>query len=143
MFRRAPDDRTVGLWNPTSCDPIWVRGDQVFRERFGAITDGNMSTVDFFHDEDFFSDISSLYINDMADDTDVNLDANVNQNKNLNENAPATPYAIFSYLFQFLLQFLVLAFRINVICISWLDAICSYILLVYIMKGHGCRLEGG
>jgi hypothetical protein len=44
-----------------------VRGHQVFRERFCATTDGITSTDDSFPDEDFFPDISSLYINDMAD----------------------------------------------------------------------------
>src|SRR6266540_6990957 len=32
VFRRAPRDGTVGLRNPTSCDPVRERGDQVFGE---------------------------------------------------------------------------------------------------------------
>jgi hypothetical protein len=64
-----------------------------------------MSTDDSFLDEDFFPDISALYINDMADDAGANVNANANANANLNANAnpPAAPYAICSYLFQFLL----------------------------------------
>jgi hypothetical protein len=48
-----------------------VRGDQVFGERFGT------TTVDITSTEDFFFDISSLYINDMTNDTDVNVNLNV------------------------------------------------------------------
>jgi hypothetical protein len=44
-----------------------VRGDQVFGERFCATTDGITSTDDSFPDEDFFPDISGIYIDDMAD----------------------------------------------------------------------------
>jgi hypothetical protein len=42
-----------------------VRGDQVFGERFCATTDGITLTDDSFPGEDFFSDISGLYIDDM------------------------------------------------------------------------------
>jgi hypothetical protein len=93
-----------------------VRGDQVFGERFCATTDGITSTDDSFPDEDFFPDISALYIDDMANDAGANVNANANLNANANP--PAAPYAICSYLFQFLLQFLVLAFRVDVICSS-------------------------
>jgi hypothetical protein len=80
-----------------------VRGDQVFRKRFCAITDGITSTDDSFLKEDFFSDISALYIDDMANDAGANANASTNANANLNVNVPAAPYAICSYLFQFLL----------------------------------------
>jgi hypothetical protein len=82
-----------------------VTGDQVFGEHFCVTTDGITSTDDSFPDKDFFPDISSLYIDDMADDAGANANANVNVNANLNANAnpPAAPYAIYSYLFQFLL----------------------------------------
>jgi hypothetical protein len=73
-----------------------VRGDQVFGERFCATTDGITSTDDSFPDEDFFPDISSLYIDDMVD---ANANVNVNLNANANANPPASPYAICSYLF--------------------------------------------
>jgi hypothetical protein len=76
-----------------------MRGDQVFGEHFCATTDGITSTDDSFPDEDFFPDISILYIDDMADDAG----ANVNANLNANVNPPAVPYAICSHLFQFLL----------------------------------------
>jgi hypothetical protein len=116
-----------------------VRGDQVFGECFCATTGGITSTDDSFPDEDFFPDISALYIDDMADvnantNANANLNANANVNLNANANPPAAPYAICSYLFQFLLQFLVLAFGIDVICLSVLDAICSSILLVCMIR---------
>jgi hypothetical protein len=107
-----------------------VRGDQVFGECFCATTDGITSTDDSFPDEDFFPDISALYIDDMADDAG----ANVNANANANANPPASPYAICSYLFQFLLQFLVLVFGVDVICLSLLGMICSSILLVCMIR---------
>jgi hypothetical protein len=109
-----------------------VRGDQVFGECFCTTTDGITSTDDSFPDEDFFPDISALYIDDMADDAGAN--ANANANLNANANPPAAPYAIYSYLFQFLLQFLVLAFGVDVISLSGLDVICSSILLVCMIK---------
>jgi hypothetical protein len=111
-----------------------VRGDQVFGERFCATTDGITSTDDSFPDEDFFPDISALYIDDMADDADANVNANANANLNANANPPAAPYAICSYLFQFPLQFLVLAFGVDVICLSLLDMICSSILPVCMIR---------
>jgi hypothetical protein len=107
-----------------------VRGDQVFGERFCATTDGITSTDDSFPDEDFFPDISALYIDDMADDAGTNANANANANAN----PPAALYAICSYLFQFLLQFLVLAFGIDVISLSVLDVIGSSILLVCMIR---------
>jgi hypothetical protein len=80
---------------------VW--GDQVFDKRFCATTDGITWTDDSFPDEDFFSDISTLYIDDMANNAGDNANANVNANANLNVNPPAALYAICSYLFQFLL----------------------------------------
>jgi hypothetical protein len=115
-----------------------VRGDQVFGEHFCATTDGITSTDNSFLDDDFFLDISSLYIDDMADDAganaNANLNANANTNLNANVNTPAAPYAICTHLFQFLLQFHVLVFGINVISISMLDVICSSILLVCMIR---------
>jgi hypothetical protein len=113
-----------------------VRGDQVFGERFCATTDGITSTDDSFPDEDFFLDISSLYIDDMTDDAGANANTNLNANANLNSNVnpPAAPYAICTHLFQFLLQFLVLAFGIDVISLSMLDVICLSILLVCMIR---------
>jgi hypothetical protein len=134
LFGHAQDNGTVGLRNPASREP--VRGDQVFGERFCATTDGITSTDDSFPEEDFFPKISGLYIDDMAEDAgaNANLNANANTNLNANVNPPAAPYAICSYLFQFLLQFLVLAFGIDVICLSVLDVICSSILLVCMIR---------
>jgi hypothetical protein len=76
----------------------------------------------------------------MADDDGANANANTNTNANLNANLKANanphvaPYAICSYLFQFLLQFLVLAFGVDVICLSLLDMIWSSILLVCMIR---------
>jgi hypothetical protein len=119
-----------------------VRGGQVFGDRFCATTDGITSTDDSFPDKDFFLDISDLYIDDMADDAGANANANANANGNLNTNTnlnanvnpPTAPYAICTHLFQFLFQFLVLAFGIDVICLSLLDVICSSILLVSMIR---------
>jgi hypothetical protein len=73
-----------------------VRGDQVFGERFYATTDSIMSTDDSFPDDDLFPDISSLYMDDMADDASANANGNLNANANLdaNVNPPAALYAI-------------------------------------------------
>jgi hypothetical protein len=111
-----------------------VRGNHVFGERFCATTDGITSTDNSFPDEDFFPDISALYIDDMADNAGANANANANANLNVNANPPAAPYAICSYLFQFLLQFLILAFGIDVISLSVLDVIYSSILLVCMIR---------
>jgi hypothetical protein len=80
-----------------------VRSDQVFGERFCATTDGITSTDNSFPDEDFFPDISTLYIDDMADNASANANTNTNANLNANANPPTAPYAICCYLFQFLL----------------------------------------
>uniref|UniRef100_A0ACD5WRZ8 Uncharacterized protein n=1 Tax=Avena sativa TaxID=4498 RepID=A0ACD5WRZ8_AVESA len=62
--------------------------DKVFGECVCATTDGITSTDYSFPDEDFFPDISSLYIDAMADDTGVNL----NPNLNANPIPPPAPY---------------------------------------------------
>jgi hypothetical protein len=66
----------------------------------------------------------------MADVVVANANVNLNANANLNANVnpPAAPYAICSYLF------LVLAFGVDVICLSVLDVICSSILLVCVIR---------
>src|SRR5438132_13583546 len=69
VFRRAPRDRTVGLRNPASCDPLRERGDQVFGERSHATTgfsDDTTAVEDFFPNNDFFPDINNLFIDDMV-----------------------------------------------------------------------------
>jgi hypothetical protein len=60
-----------------------------------------MSTDDSFPNEDFFPDISSLYIDDMADDAGANTNVNLNANANLNANVnpPAAQYVICTHLF--------------------------------------------
>jgi hypothetical protein len=76
-----------------------VRGDQVFGERFCATTDGITSTDDSFPDEDFFLNISALYVDNMADNAGANANANANANLNAIVNPPAAPYAICSNQF--------------------------------------------
>jgi hypothetical protein len=49
-----------------------MRCDQFFGECFGATTNDIISIEDSFPDNDFFLDISRLYLNDMVEDTDVN-----------------------------------------------------------------------
>jgi hypothetical protein len=132
LFWRASDDGTVGLRNPASREPVRVRGNQVFGERFCATTDGITSTDDSFPDEEFFPDISGHYIDNMANDAGASTNTNLNANANVNP--PAAPYAICTYLLQFLLQFLVLAFTVEMICLSLLDVICSSILLVRMIR---------
>jgi hypothetical protein len=62
-------------------------------------TDGITSTKDSFPHDNFFLDISNLYIEDVANDNNVNQNANLN----VNLNPPTATYDIFSYLFRFLL----------------------------------------
>jgi hypothetical protein len=51
---------------------------------------------------------------------------------NTNMNAQVAAYVILSSLLQIPLEILVLAIELDVICLSSLDAICSYALLVRI-----------
>ena len=129
VSRRAPRDGTVGLRNPASCEPVRVRGDQVFGERSRATTDGTTSSSDDeFPDPGFFPDVSNLL-------------GNLNMGENLNAAAAAAaataaaaasaaPYVILSLLFQILLEFLVLVFAVDAVGLVYLDAICSSTLLV-------------
>ena len=95
-LRRAPRIRTVGLWNPASREPVRVRGDQVFGEHFRATTDA--ITDDFFPDEDFFPDIGSLYIDDMADDVVTTAAATAAATATAAA-AAALPYVLLNFLF--------------------------------------------
>src|SRR5438105_2716146 len=75
VFRRAPRDRTVGLRNPASCDPVRERGDQVFGERSHATTGFSHDTdpaEDFFPNDDFFPNINNLFVSDMATTDNTN-----------------------------------------------------------------------
>jgi hypothetical protein len=67
LFWYTSKDETIGFWNPLSCEPIWVRGDQVFGVRFDATTDNITSIKDFFPMMTFSLNISSLYIDNMSD----------------------------------------------------------------------------
>ncbi|KAK1691935.1 hypothetical protein QYE76_008632 [Lolium multiflorum] len=68
VLRRAPRAGTVGLRSPDACDPVRESGDKVFGERFCATTDFITDVDEFFPDDDFFPDISSLY-DDIGDNT--------------------------------------------------------------------------
>ena len=122
VSRRAPRDGTVGLRNPASCEPVRLRGDQVFGERFRATTDNTTSsTDDDFPNPDFYPDIDDLLSNLNMGDNDVTAAAAA---------APAAPYVILSLLFQILLEFLILVFAADAIGLICLDAIYSSTLLV-------------
>ena len=90
-FRRAPQEGTAGLRNPASRDPVRERGNQVFGERTRA-TAGS----DDFADDDFFPDLSNLFLNDMGD------------NLNANGAAPVAPYVFLSFLFEIMVEFMFL-----------------------------------
>ena len=69
VFARRTGDGTVGLRNPTSCDPVRERGNQVFGERPHAtagLSDDTTAAEDFFSNNDYFLDIDNLFINDMT-----------------------------------------------------------------------------
>ena len=89
VFRRAPVEGTVGLWNPAFCDPVRERGDQVFGERTRATTG-----FEFFPNDDFFPDIANLFI-DMGD---------VNGSAAAAAAATTAPYVFFFFLIDMLLQ---------------------------------------
>ena len=89
--RRAPADGTVGLRNPASREPVRVRGNQVFGERFCATTGNTTSSSDdeFLHSDNFFPDLAGFFGNlNMGDNVDVTASA-----------ARAVPYVILTILF--------------------------------------------
>ncbi|KAK1649667.1 hypothetical protein QYE76_067472 [Lolium multiflorum] len=71
VYRRAPLDGTAGLRNPVSCDHVRERCDKVFVERSSATAGFDIDTEagDYFPNDDFFPDISSLF-SDMALNSD-------------------------------------------------------------------------
>ena len=133
IFRRAPRDGTVGLRNPASCEPVRVRGDQVFGERSRATTDDTTSSSDDeFPDPDFFPDMSNLL-------------GNLNMGENLNAAgaaaaataaaaAPATPYVILSFLYEIMLELFAVRTSLDLICSSSvLVRMTSLICVNYVM----------
>ena len=100
VSRRAPRDGTVGLRNPASCEPVRVRGDQVFGERFRATT-GNTtsSTDDDFPNPDFYPDIDDLLGNLNMGDNDATAAAAAAAAA-----APAAPYVILSLLYEIMFE---------------------------------------
>ncbi|KAK1668381.1 hypothetical protein QYE76_056540 [Lolium multiflorum] len=68
---------TVGLRNPASREPVRVRGNQVFGERFGATTGSTTSSSDdeFLHTDNFFPDLSDFFDNLNMGDNDATVNA--------------------------------------------------------------------
>ncbi|KAK1632132.1 hypothetical protein QYE76_006447 [Lolium multiflorum] len=64
---------TVGLRNPASCEPVRVRGNQVFGERSGATTGITTSSSDdkFLLNDNFFPDLSDFFNNLNMGDNDA------------------------------------------------------------------------
>ncbi|KAK1669079.1 hypothetical protein QYE76_057238 [Lolium multiflorum] len=75
--RRAPTAGTVGLRNPTSREPVRVRGNRVFGERSGATTANTTSSSDdeFLHTDNFFPDLSDFSDNLNMGDNDAAVNA--------------------------------------------------------------------
>ena len=110
VFRRAPRDGTVGLWNPASCEPVRVRGDQVFGERPRATT-GNTTAFsdDDFPNPDFYPDIRDLFNDLNMGDNDTAAAATAA--------APAAPYVLLSFLYEIILDLFVIRTSLFVLLI--------------------------
>jgi len=117
FFRRAPLGGIVGLRNPASRDPVWERGDQVFGEPTRA-TAGS----DYFSDDDFFPDVSNIFINEMGDN-------------GASGSTPAAPYVIRSSLFEIMMHALFLVIAVDVISLSTVlvDRMDSLVCLIIVM----------
>ena len=107
VFRRAPRDGTVGLRNPASCEPVRVRGDQVFGERPRATTRNTTSTSDDdFPNPDFYPDVRDLFNDLDMGDNDTTA------------TAPATPYVFLSLLYEIMVDLLAIRTSLDCICSS-------------------------
>ena len=131
VFRRAPRDGNVGLRNPASCEPVRVRGDQVFGERFRATT-GNTtsSTDDDFPNPDFYPDIDDLLGNLNMGDNDAAAAAAAA--------APAAPYVILSLLYEIMLELFAIRTSLDMICSSYLlvrmiSLFCAIYVMIYLL----------
>jgi hypothetical protein len=95
VLRRAPRAGTVGLRSPNAWDwPVRESGDKGFGKQFCATTDHIMDADEFFLNDDFFPNISSLY-DDMGDNTD-----------NANVSSSAVPYVLLILLVEIMMQLL-------------------------------------
>ena len=121
LCRRAPVDGTAGLRNPVSCDPVRERGDKVFGERPHATAEffSNTDADEHFPNDDYFPDVNDLFGN-----------LNMGENSDAAATARAVTYVIPTPLFQIMLEFVLLAFVVQVIGLSCVDAFCSSILLI-------------
>ena len=119
VFRRAPRDGTVGLRNPASCEPVRVRGDQVFGERPRATTGNTTSSSDDdFPKPDFYPDIRKLFNDLNMGDNDTAAAAAAAAVAA----APAAPYVFLTFFYEIVLELYVVR--------TSLDWICSSIFLV-------------
>ena len=123
VFRRAPRDGIVGLRNPASCEPVRVRGDQVFWERPRATTGNTTSSSDDdFPNPDFYPDVRDLFNDlDMGDnDTAVA--------------APVAPYVFLSFLYEIMVDLFAIRTSLDWICSSiFLVCMASLICAIYVM----------
>ena len=122
--RRAPADGTVGLRNPTSREPVRVRGNQVFGERSRATTGTTTSSTgdEFLHRDNFFPDNLDTFFGNlnMGDNDDTANAAAAAAAAN------AAKYVIRSRLLQFLLEFLLVLSVVDGIDLFYIDAICNH-----------------
>jgi hypothetical protein len=119
---RAPRAGTVGLRSPDACDPLRESGDKVFGERFCATTDFITDVDEFFPDDDFFPDISSLY-DDIGDNTG-----------NANGSSSTVPYVLLILLVEIMMQFLALVSCLELfLSYSLIDVVTSLFILFLVV----------
>ena len=123
VFRRAPRDGTVGLRNPASCEPVRVRGDQVFGERPRATTGNTTSSSDDdFPNPDFYPDVRDLF-------NDLNMGDN-----DTAAAASAAPYVFLSLLYEVMVDLFAIRTSLDWICSSiFLVRMASLICAIYVM----------
>ena len=118
---RAPQNGTVGLRNPASCDPVRERDDKVFGERYRATTGFfcNTDADDFFPNNDYFPDVNNIF-------GDMNTDG-------ANGSSSNTPYVLICVLLDIVLKTIVIA-----ICVELLLAYSLELLLAYSLNWYLC-----
>src|SRR5438105_7064560 len=102
VLRRAPQDGSVGLRNPSARDPVRERGDKVFGERSHATTgfSSNTDDDDFFPNDDFFPDVDDLLCNNMSSSANATASS-------------SAPYVFLVYLFDMMLHVLLLTIYLD------------------------------
>ena len=134
VFRRAPRDGTVGLRNPASCEPVRVRGDQVFGERPRATTGNTTSSSDDdFPNPDFYPDIGDLF-NDLNMGDNADAAAVAAAAAAAAAAAPAAPYVLLSFLYEIILDLFAIRTSLDWICSSYLLVrMATLICIIYVM----------